>query len=139
MIPCGRCNLPVSPGVCAPEPHVFHDRPEQCVAALKTRVVTLIDPTNWRAVVAVAEALKVAGPWYEVNAPIGCADSRWCRGVVWEIGYPRYVAIEIGRRSKGFFFYGNDLFYDTIEAAKAAADAALIAAGWTLDNGENET
>ena len=45
---CGRCGLPVSPGVCAPQPHVFHDRPEQCVpdlvaevARLRSRVVKL--------------------------------------------------------------------------------------------------
>ena len=32
---CNRCGLPVSPGICAPTPHVFHDRAEDCVAALR--------------------------------------------------------------------------------------------------------
>ena len=38
---CGRCGLPVSPGVCAPQPHVFHDRPEHCVADLVLHVTKL--------------------------------------------------------------------------------------------------
>jgi len=41
MIDCPRCGLPISPGVCAPEPHVFHDRPEQCVRDLKKLVASL--------------------------------------------------------------------------------------------------
>jgi hypothetical protein len=35
MATCSRCGLPVSPGVCAPPPRVFHDRPEQCIEALR--------------------------------------------------------------------------------------------------------
>jgi hypothetical protein len=31
---CRRCHLPVSAGACDDLPHVFHDRPEQCIAAL---------------------------------------------------------------------------------------------------------
>jgi len=38
---CGRCGLPVSPGVCAPQPHVFHDRPEHCLADLVPHVTKL--------------------------------------------------------------------------------------------------
>ena len=40
---CGRCGLPVSPGVCAPQSHVFHDRPEQCVPDLVAEVARLRD------------------------------------------------------------------------------------------------
>ena len=35
MTKCGRCGLPVSPGICAPKPHVFHDKPEDCIPALR--------------------------------------------------------------------------------------------------------
>ena len=35
---CIRCHLPVSAGSCDTLPHVFHDRPEQCIAALITRL-----------------------------------------------------------------------------------------------------
>ena len=27
--------MPVSPGICAPLPHVFHDKPEHCIAQLR--------------------------------------------------------------------------------------------------------
>ena len=55
---CGRCGLPVSPGVCAPQPHVFHDRPEQCVPDLVAEVArlrTMFDVTRHR----VCDALRV--------------------------------------------------------------------------------
>jgi hypothetical protein len=32
---CQRCGLRVSPGVCAPQPHIFHDRPEDCITHLR--------------------------------------------------------------------------------------------------------
>jgi hypothetical protein len=32
---CGRCGLAVSAGACDTPPLVFHDRPEQCIEALK--------------------------------------------------------------------------------------------------------
>ena len=33
--------MPVSPGVCAPQPHVFHDRPEHCLTDLVPHVTKL--------------------------------------------------------------------------------------------------
>ena len=41
MIQCPRCALLISPGVCGPEPHVFHDRPIDCVMALVSHVDVL--------------------------------------------------------------------------------------------------
>jgi hypothetical protein len=38
MTRCGRCGLRVSPGICAEPPLVFHDRPEDCVEALKAEL-----------------------------------------------------------------------------------------------------
>jgi hypothetical protein len=35
---CGRCGLRVSAGACDTPPLVFHDRPEQCIEALKTEL-----------------------------------------------------------------------------------------------------
>ena len=35
MSTCGRCGLPVSSGICAPEPRVFHDKPEDCIPDLR--------------------------------------------------------------------------------------------------------
>ncbi len=34
-VPCLKCGLPVSPGACAGEPLVYHDKPEHCRDALK--------------------------------------------------------------------------------------------------------
>jgi hypothetical protein len=41
MSTCGRCGLPVSPGICAPKPHVFHTRPEDCIRDLRAHTEKL--------------------------------------------------------------------------------------------------
>jgi hypothetical protein len=40
---CERCGQQVSPGICAPGPHVFHDRPEHCIEDLRREVLRLRD------------------------------------------------------------------------------------------------
>jgi hypothetical protein len=58
QIICNRCGLLVSAGSCAPLPHVFHDRAEQCVIALRA------DIASARKLVAeMAVALAALGGW----------------------------------------------------------------------------
>jgi hypothetical protein len=38
---CTRCGLVVSPGICAPQPHLFHTDPQDCIDALKVALAAL--------------------------------------------------------------------------------------------------
>jgi len=98
----------------------------------------LIDPNDWRAVVAGAKELKVATAW--------CVDRDGIsyRPTVWPpwIGDPEdasadaAVVQEVVGHEWAVVLRGSEAVacQPTLEAGKAAADAALLAAGWTLDN-----
>ena len=37
-VPCSRCGLLVSEGICAPAPRAFHPMPRHCIAALRAEL-----------------------------------------------------------------------------------------------------
>lgn len=90
----------------------------------------LIDPNDWRAVVAAYRALRVLGPW--IKSP---GDDRWQRHYV---GGPSHgVAVWVQTGGGGLYYYrtpGVNGSCQTPEAAMATCD--MIMSAWILDNEE---
>jgi hypothetical protein len=113
------------------------DRAE--LAALRAEIATLrskpaISPSNWRAVIAAAKALKVAGPWQNVT------DHWWQRFAI-STSCRIEAVTSVNKVLAGWSgtICNGPVRIDalsTIEAAKAAADAALVADGWILADEE---
>jgi hypothetical protein len=85
VIECPRCGLPISPGVCAPKPHVFHNRPEQCVEALRAslareraRTEILRHHSNKDCLAMADDAIAEAG-LAPTQAPMAQTGERICR------------------------------------------------------------
>lgn len=48
---CGRCGLAVSAGICDTPPLQFHDRPEQCIEALKAELARVRESAILRLII----------------------------------------------------------------------------------------
>jgi hypothetical protein len=95
----------------------------------KERAAKLIDPKDWRAVVAAYRTLRVLGPWEEWSGGEGIRSYL-------EGGPNRGVAAAV-QKGVGVFYYsvpGVSGSCPTAEAARATCDA-ILSSTWILDNG----
>jgi hypothetical protein len=105
-----------------------------CVRPKAPPKPAFIDPSDWRAVFAAAGALKVAAPWEKVT------DNWWQRFEISTSCRLEAVA-SVTKLLAGWSgtICNGPVRIDalpTLEAAKAGADAALVADGWILSDEE---
>jgi hypothetical protein len=121
---------------CAPPTHRWDAR--LCSACGREIPSALIDPADWRAVIAAASKLKVAGRWQADPTP--SRRECWVRSVL-------FPSVRTNAAEAYFLEEGRWLAYTplgrltTIEApsigaAKADADAALREDNWILADDE---